>query len=140
VVAAVLTREVFDSGVVASAAITPVAVALVSDSLYLAARRGRDQPAEPDAAPATGSPPPSPAPPRRRLPILGAILIGLLAFVIAVLVLTVPEAVSGKSITGGDEQTTFFGSNEDKPWNTGDQFRSCFDSLDALGDCVDQIL
>jgi hypothetical protein len=57
-----------------------------------------------------------------------------------VLILTVPEAVTGKSITGGDEQTTFFGSNEDKPWNTGDQFRSCFDSLDALGDCVDQIL
>jgi hypothetical protein len=57
-----------------------------------------------------------------------------------VLVLTLPEAVSGKSITGGDEQTTFFGSNEDKPWNTGDQFRNCFDSLDALGDCVDQIL
>jgi hypothetical protein len=140
VVAAVLTREVFDSGVVASAAITPVAVALVSDSLYLAARRGRDQPAEPDAAPATGSPPPAAAPPRRRLPILGAILIGLLAFVIAVLVLTLPEAVSGKSITGGDEQTTFFGSNEDKPWNTGDQFRNCFDSLDALGDCEDQIL
>jgi hypothetical protein len=140
VVAAVLTRELFDSGVVASAAITPVVVALVSDSLYLAARSGRDQPAEPDAAPGTGSPPPTPAPPRRRLPILGAILIGLLAFVIAVLVLTVPEAVSGKSITGGDEQTTFFGSNEDKPWNTGDQFRSCFDSLDAFGDCVDQIL
>jgi hypothetical protein len=142
VAAAVLTREVFDAGVVASAAITPVVVALVSDSIYLAARPGRDQPAEPssDAAPATGSPPPSPAPPRRRLPIIGAVLIGLLAFVIAVLVLTVPEAVSGKSITGGDERTTFFGSNADKPWNTGDQFRSCFDSLDALGDCVDEIL
>jgi hypothetical protein len=52
----VLTREVFDAGVVASAAITPVAVALVSE------------------------------------------------------------------------------------WNTGDEFRSCFASLDALGDCVNEIL
>jgi hypothetical protein len=130
VVAAVLTRELFDAGVVASAAITPVVVALVSDSLYVAGRFGRAEPAEAEPAPA----------PRRRLPIVGAILIGLLAFVIAVLVLTVSEAVSGKSITGGDEQTTFFGSNEGKPWNTGEQFRSCFDSLDALGDCVNEIL
>jgi len=139
VVAAVLTREVFDAGVVASAAITPVAVALVSDSLYLAAR-GRAKPVEPapDGASTTGSQP-APAP-RRRLPIVGAILIGLLAFLIAVLVLTIPEAVSGKSVTGGDDQTTFFGSNQDMPWNTGDEFRSCFDSLDALGDCVDEIL
>ena len=138
-----LTREVFDAGVVGSAAITPVVVALVSDSIYLATRSGRDKPAEPTPGsdPATGSPTPSPPPPpRRRLPIVGAILIGLLAFVIAVLVLTVPEAVTGKSITGGDEQTTFFGSNEDKPWSTGDRFRNCFDSLDALGDCVDEIL
>ncbi len=138
VVAAVLTREVFDAGVVASAAITPVVVALVSDSMYLAARGGRAKPAEPepDGATTTAS---TPAP-RRRLPIVGAILIGLLAFLIAVLVLTIPEAVSGKSVTGGDDQTTFFGSNQDKPWNTGDEFRSCFDSLDALGDCVDEIL
>jgi hypothetical protein len=138
VVAAVVTRELFDAGVVASAAITPVVVAVVSDSLYLAARPGRGKPAqsEPDGEPTTGAPPP----PKRRLPIVGAILIGLLAFLIAVLVLTIPEAVSGKSITGGDERTTFFGSNADKPWNTGDEFRSCFDSLDALGDCVDEIL
>ena len=134
-----LTREVFDAGVVASAAITPVVVALVSDGIYLAAHPGRDQTARSATEPATGSPPPPP-PPRRRLPIVGAILIGLLAFVIAALILTVPEAVTGKSITGGDEQTTFFGPNEDKPWNTGDQFRSCFDSLDALGDCVNEIL
>jgi hypothetical protein len=140
VVAAVLTREVFDAGVVASAAITPVAVALVSDSLYLATRGGRAGPAQPqpDGATTTGSQPAPP--PRRRLPIVGAILIGLLAFLIAVLVLTIPEALSGKSVTGGDEQTTFFGSNQDKPWNTGDEFQSCFDSLDALGDCVDEIL
>jgi hypothetical protein len=135
VIAAVLTREVFDAGVVASAAITPVVVALASDGMYLAARSGGDP--QPPPEPATGAPPP---PPRRRLPIVGAILIGLLAFVIAVLVLTVPEAVTGKSITGSDEQTTFFGSNEDMPWNTGDEFRGCFDSLDALGDCVDEIV
>ena len=132
-----ITRELFDAGVVASAAITPVVVALVSDGMYLAARTGGDT--QPPAEPSTGAPPPPP-PPRRRLPIVGAILIGLLAFVIAVLVLTVPEAVTGKSITGSDEQTTFFGSNEDMPWNTGDQFRDCFDSLDALGDCVDEIV
>jgi hypothetical protein len=134
----VLTREVFDAGVVASAAITPVVVALVSEGIYLAATHpGGEQPAP---EPSTGSPPPAPPPPRRRLPIVGAILIGLLAFVIAVLILTVPEAVTGTSITGGDEQTTFFGSNEDMPWSTGDRWRACFDSLDALGDCVDDVL
>lgn len=62
------------------------------------------------------------------------------ASVIAALVLTVPEAITGKSITGGEEQTTYFGPNEDLPWSTGDRFGSCFDSLDALGDCVDQVL
>ncbi|HEX6582972.1 MAG TPA: hypothetical protein VF056_05150 [Thermoleophilaceae bacterium] len=146
VVAAVVTRELFDAGVVASAAITPVVVALVSDGMYMAAS-GRARQRAPDTEPATGSPGGAPAtgsqpppPPRpRRLPILGAILIGLLAFVIAVLVLTIPEAVNGTSITGSDEQTTFFGSNEDKPWNTGDQFRNCFDSFKAFGDCLDQI-
>jgi hypothetical protein len=138
----VLTREVFDAGVVTSAAITPVVVALVSDSLYLAARSGRARPSEPatGAEPATGSPPPPRPAPRRRWPIVGAILIGLLAFVIAALVLTVPEAITGTSITGSDEQTTYFGPNEDKPWNTGEQFRDCFNSLDALGDCIDEIL
>lgn len=140
-----VTRELFDAGVVASAAITPVVVALVSDAMYFAARGRSGQPAPapgpepaPGAEPATASTP-QPPPPRRRAPILGAILIGLLAFVIAVLVLTIPEAVSGKSITGSDEQTTFFGSNQDKPWNTGDQFRDCFDSFDAFGDCLDEI-
>ena len=131
-----LTREVFDAGVVASAAITPVVVALVSDGMYLAARPGGDP--QPPAEPSPGAPPPPP--PRRRLPIVGAILIGLLAFVIEVLVLTVPEAVTGTSITGSSEETTFFGSNEDMPWDTGDRFEGCFDSLDALGDCVDDIV
>ena len=53
--------------------------------------------------------------------------------------LTIPEVVNGTSITGSDEQTTFFGSNEDKPWNTGDQFQDCFESFEAFGDCLDQI-
>jgi hypothetical protein len=128
---------VFDAGVVASAAITPVVVALVSDSLYLAARSGRESP---PSAPTPGAPARPSPPPRRRWPIGGAILIGLLAFVIAALALTVIEVTSGTSITGSDEQTTYFGPNEDKPWNTGDDFRSCFDSLDALGDCVNEIL
>jgi hypothetical protein len=140
----VVTRELFDAGVVASAAITPVVIALVSDAIYIAAsgRRGRPAPA-PGPEPSTGgeptmasTPPPQP---RRRIPIVGAILIGLLAFVIAVLVLTIPEAVSGTSITGSNEQTTLFGSNEDKPWNTGDQLRDCFDGFEAFGDCLDEI-
>jgi hypothetical protein len=140
----VVTRELFDAGVVASAAITPVVVALVSDGMYLAARARSGEPAPaagaepaPGAEPTTASRPPPP--PRRGAPIIGAILIGLLAFVIAVLVLTIPEVVSDKSITGSDEQTTFFGSNQDKPWNTGDEFRDCFDSFEAFGDCVEEI-
>ena len=135
VVAAVVTRELFDAGVVASAAITPVVIALVSDSMYFAARsRSSQEPSEET----TGTAPPPP--PRRRLPILGAVVVGLLAFLIAVLVLTVPEAVNGTSITGSEDHTTFFGSNEDKPWNTSAQFENCFDSLDALGNCIDDIL
>ncbi len=63
---------------------------------------------------ATGPvPPPSPARRRvygasRRPPIRLAVITGLLAFVIAAVVLTVPELIAGGSVGGGSGRTTLF--------------------------------
>jgi hypothetical protein len=47
-----------------------------------------------------------------------AIVTGLLGFVIAVLVLTVPELVAGQSASGGGRSTTLFGGQEHKRTQT----------------------
>lgn len=41
-----------------------------------------------------------------------AVVTGLLGFVIAAVIITVPEFVAGKSAAGGDRSTTFFGGDE----------------------------
>jgi hypothetical protein len=140
VVAAIVTSEVFDGSVLGTAAITPVIVALVTE-LLTAAAPGRKQaepaPAEPTATRPTAAQPP---PRRRRLgfgAVVAAILIGLTAFLIAVVVLTVPEVVADKSITGQNGQTTFFGDNANKPWGEARSWSDCFDDIEQ---CVRDIL
>jgi hypothetical protein len=131
VVAAVFTSQVWDGGVVGTAAVTPVIVALVKDALSLLTS-GRGAPREPAGQ--------ERAEPRRRFPvgaIVAAILIGLAAFVIAAVALTVPEVVADTSITGDSGQTTYFGDNEDKPWGKDMSWSDCFDDIKK---CIQDII
>jgi MFS family permease len=129
VLAAIFTSEVWDSGVVGTAAVTPVIVALVTELLTPLAR-GRGEPRGPE-------------PPTRRRSrfglgaLVGAILTGLLAFVIAALALTVPEVVADKSITGESGHTTYFGSNADTPWGEARSWSDCFDDIEQ---CIRDII
>jgi hypothetical protein len=129
VVAAIFTSEVWDGGVVGSAAVTPVIVALVTEVLSSLPRRGaRREPAEPERRA------------RRRFGVgalVAAILIGLLAFVIAAVALTVPEVVADKSITGQSGHTTYFGDNEDAPWGESRSWSDCFDDIEQ---CITDIV
>jgi hypothetical protein len=125
VVAAIVTSQVWDAGVVGTAAITPVIVALVKDV----------------ARPLTREPP-EPAPERRRWRvrfgwIVATILIGLLAFVVAALALTIPEVAADESVTGDAGHTTYFGDNSDKPWGAGRTWADCFDDLRK---CIEDIV
>lgn len=130
VVAAIVTSKVSDGGVVAKAALTPVIVAVVTDVLSARMKPDtRSGPAEPRRVP-----------PKRRFPfgvLLGAIVIGLLAFVIAAVALTLPEIVADKSITGESGHTTYFGDNEDTPWGETLTWSDCLDDIEQ---CVSDII
>jgi len=131
VVAAIFAAEVIGGGVVGTAAVTPVIVALVT-GLLTAVSPGQDDRAERSGA---DSPPP-----RRGLSfgaVVAAILIGLAAFLIAAIALTVPEVVADKSITGEDAHTTFFGDNADRPWGEARSWSDCFDDIEQ---CVRDIV
>jgi hypothetical protein len=134
--AAYTCSKIWAPGTLASAAFTPVLVAIIKEAL------ARPTQAVTRAVPVRGvvrsSPPPAehldaPAPPEPppldRVPQAGevsyhstrssarrwrmAIITGLLGFVIAVLVLTVPELVAGRSASGGGG-TTIFGGQQRK--------------------------
>lgn len=133
--AAYVTSEIWAPGTLASAAITPVIVALVKEALAKPAdvvtravpvrgvvrSAGRaDEPYDPIQ--------PLPPPEELRVPQAGeipgssravprhawkvAIATGLLGFLVAAVIITVPEFVAGKAATGGDRQTTFFGGKK----------------------------
>lgn len=131
VVAAILTSELWDAGVVGSAAVTPVIVALVTEVLS-PRQRERGEQGDPEGA----------QPERSRGfgagALVVAIVIGLVAFVIAALALTVPEVVADKSITGESGHTTYFGDNEAAPWGEARSWSDCFDDIEqCLRDIVD---
>ncbi len=147
-VAAYVCSKVWAPGTLASAAFTPVLVAIVKEALAKPAQvvtqvvpvRGvvrsaqPHDPYEPGAAPEpTMVAPPAPAegpPPMERVPQHGAvsyhssgpstsarrwrlaIITGLLGFLIAAVVFTVPELVAGNSAAGGDRSTTLFGGQK----------------------------
>jgi hypothetical protein len=131
--AAYVCSQVWAPGTLASAAFTPVLVAVLKEALARptevvvravpvrgvvrsATREGAQQPAAP--------PPPevervaqqgelqglSHAGPRRAW--RAAIATGLLGFLLAAVVVTVPELVAGKAASGGDRGTTLFGGQE----------------------------
>jgi hypothetical protein len=135
--AAYVTSEVWAPGTLASAALTPVIVALVKEALakpadvvtravpvrgvVRSASRSDEpydpvQPFEPEDERVAqhgeihGS---STAFPRRAWKM--AVITGLLGFLVAVVIISVPELVSGKSVTGGDRATTFFSPDEKTP-------------------------
>jgi hypothetical protein len=125
--AAYVTSEVWAPGTLASAAITPVLVALIKEALAKPAVvvtravpvRGvvrssthDDAPPAPPAAPdervAQHGEIPGRSKPFGRRAWQTAIVTGLLGFLVAAVIITVPELVSGKSVTGSG-QTTLLG-------------------------------
>ena len=132
--AAYVTSQVWAPGTLASAAFTPVVVAVLKELLSRPAEvvvtravpvRGVVRSTTPgDEPPAAAVPSALPA---ERVPqhgeILGssvaprrrswwpAILTGLLGFLVAAVIITVPELVAGSSAAGGGRDTTFFGGH-----------------------------
>ncbi|HVF76973.1 MAG TPA: hypothetical protein VNA28_01650 [Solirubrobacteraceae bacterium] len=131
--AAYVTSELWAPGTLASAAITPVIVALVKEALFKPADvvtrvvpvRGVVRSAPPPGEPQE---PVAPFHPEdERVAQYGeihgssrahsprawkvAVITGLLGFVVAAVIITVPEFVSGKSVLGGDRKTTLFDSD-----------------------------
>lgn len=131
--AAYVTSELWAPGTLASAAITPVIVALVKEALAKPADvvtravpvRGvvrsatrSDEPYDPIQPFEPGDvrvsqqgeiPGRSVAAPRRAWKV--AVATGLLGFLVAAVIITVPEFVAGSS-AGGDRHTTFFGGKK----------------------------
>ena len=131
VVAALVVSHFWQSGTLWATAMTPVVVALVKESLERPARRVREativprhrdpgeelivEEVEPGPYPSSR---PEPAGYRtygiRRKHWRLAILTGLAAFVLGVLILTVPELVAGRSIIHSGKDTTVFGGSRRK--------------------------
>ncbi len=129
-VAAYVTSQIWAPGTLAAAAFTPVLVALLKEALFKPVEvvtravpvrgvvRSASAAGEPDGAPETpesieariaqlGEAPGSSRPGTRR----GwqvAVVTGLCGFILAAVIITVPELVSGNSVFGGGRDTTLF--------------------------------
>jgi uncharacterized membrane protein YvlD (DUF360 family) len=132
--AALITSQFWIRGTPIAAALTPIIVTLVSELLHrptekIAQRMTAETDALPEAAGAEPPPPseetaPRPAPDpdfkvyrsgsarRKRIAWVTVLTTGLLAFVIAAVVLTVPELIAGGSIGGRDRATTLVPSEK----------------------------
>jgi hypothetical protein len=141
VVAATVVSRIWQAGTVMATAMTPVVVTLVKEALERPARRVSSiatraaAPPLARAARAVAEPPPeayAPPPPvgpdpgltqmrvYRRERATGrrwklAVATGLLAFVIGVAVMTLPELVAGRSVVSGTHHTTIFGGRRAAP-------------------------
>jgi uncharacterized membrane protein YvlD (DUF360 family) len=131
--AALVTSQFWIRGTPIAAALTPIIVTLVSELLHrpterIAQRLTTETDALPEAAGAQPPPPseeiaPRPAPDpdvkvhrgarRRRIAWVTVLTTGLLAFVIAAVVLTVPELIAGGSVGGRDRATTLVPSKKE---------------------------
>ena len=133
-IAAYVTSQIWAPGTIGAAAATPVLVALVKEALTRptevitravptrgvvrsagAPSERSDEPFDPVAAAYERVPQPGEIPgrsrARRRRAWRAAIVTGLLGFLIAAVVLTVPELVAGESASG-ERRTTLFGGRE----------------------------
>ncbi len=136
--AAYACSKLWAPGTLASAAFTPVLIALLKEAFsrptYAVARavpvRGvvRSARTPGDDAPVQGQEPVQPSAERvaqqgeipgrserRRHHWRLAVVTGLLGFVLAAVLVTVPEFIAGRSAAGGDRQTTIFGGSTSKP-------------------------
>lgn len=136
--AAYVTSKLWAPGTLGAAATFPVLIALLKEWLarptYAVARavpvRGVVRSAQTSSQPETPSQPP--APPEAaggRVPQHGevtgssrpvprrawrtAVVTGVLGFIVAAVIVTVPEFVAGSSASGGGRQTTFFGGEKE---------------------------
>ena len=140
--AAYVTSKIWAPGTLGAAATTPVLIALLKEAYAkptqavtravpvrgVVRSAGAGEPAQP-RAPGESSTRPGdlPAPAQERVPQPGevsgrsrpprhawkmAVVTGLLGFLIAAVIITVPEVVAGKSAAGGGRQTTLFGGEE----------------------------
>jgi hypothetical protein len=132
--AAYVTSEVWAPGTLASAAITPVIVALVKEGLakpadvvtravpvrgVVRSARRDDEPYDPVAAfdPEDERVAQHGEIPGSSRPFAGrawrmAVITGLLGFVVAAVIITVPDLVAGKSVFGGGRDTTLFDTHK----------------------------
>jgi hypothetical protein len=132
--AAYVTSEVWAPGTLASAALTPVIVALLKEALAKPAEvvtravpvrgvvrsAGRsDEPYDPvqpfqpeDERVAQHGELAGSSHVTSRRPWKVAVVTGLLGFLVAAVIITVPEFVAGGSASGGNRQTTFFGGHK----------------------------
>jgi hypothetical protein len=133
-VAAYVTSRIWAAGTLAAAAFTPVLVALLKEALIRPAEvvtravpvrgvvRSASHAGEPDGGADTseaieariaqlGEAPGASRPGRRRAWQI-AIVTGLLGFLLAAVIITVPELVAGSSASGGGRHTTFFGGKK----------------------------
>lgn len=134
-VAAYVTSQLWAPGTLAAAAFTPVLVALLKEALAKPAEvvtRAVPVRGVVRSAPQAGEPEPrreTPETIEARIAQLGeapgmsrggharrnwqiAVVTGLLGFLIAAVIITVPELVAGSSASGGDRGTTFFGGKK----------------------------
>jgi hypothetical protein len=132
--AAYVTSQIWAPGTLAAAAFTPVLVAVLKEALIKPAEvvtravpvrgvvRSASHAGEPGGGPDTpeaiearvaqlGEARGASSPGRRRAWQV-AIVTGLLGFLLAAVIITVPELVTGSSASGGDRGTTFFGGKK----------------------------
>jgi hypothetical protein len=134
--AAYVTSQIWAPGTLAAAAFTPVLVALLKEMLVKPVEvvtravpvrgvvRSASSTGEPADAPhekpeaieariaQLGEAPGSSRPGRARRNWQLAVITGLLGFIIAAVIITVPELVAGSSASGGGRDTTFFGGEK----------------------------
>ena len=133
--AAYVTSQLWAPGTLAAAAFTPVLVALLKEMLFKPVEvvtravpvrgvvRSAPPPGHPDDVRETpevieariaqlGEAPGISRSGRGRLSWQPAVVTGLLGFIIAAVIITVPELVAGSSASGGERGTTFFGGKK----------------------------
>jgi hypothetical protein len=134
--AALITSQFWIRGTPIAAAVTPVLVTILSEALRHPTEKIADRfTAETDALPeAAGADPPPPSEEteplpalsdnvrvyrqaRRRLPWGPIAATAAAAFAIGAAIITVPELVTGSSLGGGNDHTSYFGGTKHKSGN-----------------------